>query len=51
MCNAIGGISHSLCAAVSLPEGSVFRLKWPETEYGIKEVTVLPGAHVVVYIP
>ena len=30
-CNAIRGLSHSLCAAVSLPEGSVFRLEWPET--------------------
>ena len=25
------GLLHSLCAAVSLPEGSVFRLEWPET--------------------
>ena len=29
--NAIGGFSYSLCAAVSLPENSVFRLEWSET--------------------
>ena len=26
----LGGF-YTLCAAVSLPEGSVFRLEWPET--------------------
>ena len=28
--NAMGGF-YTLCAAVSLPEGNVFRLEWPET--------------------